>query len=60
MRVWGRATASLAWTIGGVVANNFSKMACVTEFNAHNTVESLAFVLPFSTVITTADAEANQ
>lgn len=45
MRVWGRATASLAWTIGGVVANNFSKMACVTEFNAHNTVESLAFVL---------------
>ncbi|WP_234464977.1 hypothetical protein [Corynebacterium macginleyi] len=34
-----------ACTTGGVVANNFSKMACVTEFNAHNTVESLAFVL---------------
>ncbi|WP_259466236.1 FAD-binding protein [Corynebacterium macginleyi] len=49
-----------ACTIGGVVANNFTGMACVTEFDACNIAESLTFVLPFSTVINTADAEADQ
>lgn len=49
-----------ACTIGGVVANNSSGMACGTELNTYNTLESLTFVLPTGTVINTADADADR
>ena len=49
-----------AATLGGVIANNSSGMACGTKFNTYNTIESMTFVLPSGTVINTAhqDAEA--
>ncbi|MEH0148143.1 FAD-binding and (Fe-S)-binding domain-containing protein [Corynebacterium sp. Q4381] len=47
-----------AATMGGVIANNSSGMACGTKFNTYNTIESLTFVLPSGTVINTADADA--
>lgn len=49
-----------ACTIGGVVANNSSGMACGTELNTYNTLESLTFVLPTGTVINTADPDADR
>lgn len=48
-----------ACTVGGVVANNSSGMACGTEFNTYRTLESMTVVLPSGTVINTADADAN-
>lgn len=48
-----------ACTIGGVIANNSSGMACGTEFNTYQTLESMTFVLPSGTVINTADADAD-
>ncbi|MGP6172577.1 FAD-binding and (Fe-S)-binding domain-containing protein [Corynebacterium sp. A21] len=47
-----------AATIGGVINNNSSGMACGTEFNTYRTLESLEFVLPSGTVINTADHDA--
>lgn len=49
-----------AATLGGVISNNSSGMACGTQYNTYNTLESLTFVLPSGTVIDTAhpDAEA--
>ncbi|SIS54638.1 D-lactate dehydrogenase [Corynebacterium appendicis CIP 107643] len=49
-----------AATMGGVISNNSSGMACGTQFNTYNTIESMTFVLPSGTVINTAhkDAEA--
>ncbi|WP_337118824.1 FAD-binding oxidoreductase, partial [Staphylococcus aureus] len=47
-----------AATMGGVIANNSSGMACGTEFNTYNTIESMTFVLPSGTVINTAHADA--
>ena len=49
-----------AATLGGVIANNSSGMACGTQYNTYNTIESVTFVLPSGTVIDTAhqDAEA--
>ena len=49
-----------AATMGGVIANNSSGMACGTKLNTYNTIESMTFVLPSGTVINTAhtDAEA--
>lgn len=53
--------SEIACTIGGVVANNSSGMACGTEFNTYATLDSMTFVLPSGTVIDTkrpdADAE---
>lgn len=49
-----------AATMGGVIANNSSGMACGTEFNTYQTLESLTFVLPSGTVIDTSDSDANQ
>ncbi|WP_273367849.1 FAD-binding and (Fe-S)-binding domain-containing protein [Corynebacterium massiliense] len=49
-----------AATMGGVIANNSSGMACGTEYNTYRTLESLTFVLPSGTVINTADADADQ
>lgn len=49
-----------AATIGGVVNNNSSGMACGTEFNTYRTLESMEFVLASGTVINSADAAAEQ
>jgi D-lactate dehydrogenase len=48
-----------ACTIGGVVANNSSGMACGTEFNSYRTIESMVIVLATGTVIDTGAADAD-
>ena len=48
-----------ACTIGGVVANNSSGMACGTVENTYRTLESMIFVLPSGATINTADADAD-
>ena len=64
LQLWGYKlgpdpASSSAATIGGVVANNSSGMACGTEFNTYRTLESLTFILPSGTMINTADKDAN-
>jgi D-lactate dehydrogenase len=49
-----------ACTIGGVVANNSSGMACGTEFNTYRTLESAVLVLPSGTVIDTGAPDADE
>ncbi|MBZ8178338.1 FAD-binding protein [Corynebacterium sp. 3HC-13] len=49
-----------ACTIGGVIANNSSGMACGTELNTYRTLESMVFVLPSGTVIDTSSPTADQ
>ena len=48
--------ARSACTIGGVVANNSSGMACGTARNTYRTLESLVLVLPSGTVVDTGAA----
>jgi D-lactate dehydrogenase len=48
-----------ACTIGGVVANNSSGMACGTVENSYRTLESLVAVLPSGTVIDTGAPDAD-
>lgn len=48
-----------ACTVGGVIANNSSGMACGTEFNTYRTLESMTFVLPSGTMIDTAAPDAD-
>jgi D-lactate dehydrogenase len=48
-----------ACTIGGVVANNSSGMACGTVQNTYSTMESLVLVLPTGTVIDTGSVNAD-
>lgn len=48
-----------ACTIGGVVANNSSGMACGTTDNAYRTLESLTLVLPSGTIIDTGAPDAS-
>ncbi|MFC5928405.1 FAD-binding oxidoreductase [Cryobacterium melibiosiphilum] len=48
-----------ACTIGGVIANNSSGMACGTTDNTYRTLESLTLVLPSGTVINTGEADAD-
>ncbi|MEO6712890.1 MAG: FAD-binding and (Fe-S)-binding domain-containing protein [Mycobacteriales bacterium] len=48
-----------ACTIGGVVANNSSGMACGTEFNSYRTLDSMILVLPSGTVVDSAAVDAN-
>lgn len=48
-----------ACTIGGVVANNSSGMACGTEFNSYRTLESAILILPSGTVLNTAWNDAD-
>lgn len=48
-----------ACTVGGVIANNSSGMACGTEFNTYRTLESMVFVLPSGTMIDTAAPDAD-
>ena len=64
LQLWGYKlgpdpASSSAATIGGVVANNSSGMACGTEFNTYRTLESMTFILPSGTMINTADPDAN-
>ncbi|MBG6213650.1 MAG: FAD-binding oxidoreductase [Cryobacterium sp.] len=49
-----------ACTIGGVIANNSSGMACGTTDNAYRTLESLIVVLPSGTVIDTGTTDADE
>jgi D-lactate dehydrogenase len=49
-----------ACTIGGVVANNSSGMACGTEFNTYRTLESAVLVLPSGTVLDTGLPDADE
>ncbi|MCG7427188.1 FAD-binding oxidoreductase [Helcobacillus sp. ACRRO] len=49
-----------AATIGGVIANNSSGMACGTEQNTYRTLESMRLVLPTGTLIDTADPHADR
>lgn len=48
-----------ACTIGGVVANNSSGMACGTELNTYETLESAVLVLPSGTVLDTGASDAD-
>jgi D-lactate dehydrogenase len=60
-RVLGPDPASeIACTMGGVVANNSSGMACGTRFNTYQTLESLVAVLASGTVVDTAAPDADQ
>jgi D-lactate dehydrogenase len=49
-----------ACTIGGVVNNNSSGMACGTEHNTYRTLESLVLVLPSGTVIDTGAVDSDE
>jgi D-lactate dehydrogenase len=51
--------SEIACTLGGVVANNSSGMACGTVANTYNTMDSLVLVLPSGTVIDTGAADAD-
>ena len=51
--------SEIACTIGGVVANNSSGMACGIDQNSYRTVESMIIVLPSGTILDTADADAD-
>jgi D-lactate dehydrogenase len=48
-----------ACTVGGVVANNSSGMACGTELNTYRTLESAVLVLPSGTVLDTGQPDAD-
>ena len=49
-----------ACTIGGVVANNSSGMACGTELNTYRTLDSAVLVLPSGTVVDTGASDADE
>ncbi len=49
-----------ACTIGGVVANNSSGMACGIELNSYRTLESVVLVLPSGTTIDTGATDADE
>jgi D-lactate dehydrogenase len=49
-----------ACTIGGVVANNSSGMACGVRDNSYHTLESMTVVLPSGTTLDTGDADADE
>jgi D-lactate dehydrogenase len=51
--------SEIACTLGGVVANNSSGMACGTIANTYNTLDSLVLVLPSGTVIDTGAPDAD-
>ncbi|MGY0390594.1 FAD-binding and (Fe-S)-binding domain-containing protein [Nocardioides sp. WG-D5] len=52
--------SEVACTVGGVIANNSSGMACGVHANAYRTLESVILVLAHGTVIDTADVDADQ
>ena len=49
-----------ACTLGGVVANNSSGMACGTVANSYATLDSLVLVLPSGTVVDTGAPDADE
>ena len=51
--------SEVACTIGGVLANNSSGMACGTAENSYQTLRSATVVLASGTVINTADEDAD-
>ena len=51
--------SEVACTIGGVVANNSSGMACGTAENSYRTIESLVLVLPSGTIVDTGAPDAD-
>lgn len=51
--------SEVACTLGGVVANNSSGMACGTTENTYKTLRSATVVLASGTVINTADRDAD-
>ena len=51
--------SEIACTLGGVVNNNSSGMACGTVQNTYRTLESLVLVLPSGTVIDTGKPDAD-
>ncbi|RXZ72537.1 FAD-binding and (Fe-S)-binding domain-containing protein [Agromyces albus] len=51
--------SEIACTIGGVVANNSSGMACGTEHNTYRTLESTLLVLPSGTIVDTSLPDAD-
>ncbi|MFB7883474.1 FAD-binding and (Fe-S)-binding domain-containing protein [Microbacterium sp. NPDC056057] len=51
--------SELACTIGGVVNNNSSGMACGITENTYQTLESLVFVLPSGTVVDSGAPDAD-
>ena len=62
---YGRAigpdpASSAACTIGGVIANNSSGMACGTVENSYRTLESMVVVLASGTVIDTGADDADE
>ncbi len=52
--------SEIACTVGGVVANNSSGMACGTTENSYRTIESLLLVLVSGTVIDTGADDADE
>jgi D-lactate dehydrogenase len=59
-RILGPDPASeSACTIGGIVANNSSGMACGIEANTYRTLEAVRLVLPSGTVVDTATPNAD-
>ncbi|KJL46592.1 putative FAD-linked oxidoreductase [Microbacterium hydrocarbonoxydans] len=52
--------SEIACTIGGVVANNSSGMACGIVENSYRTIESMVLVLPSGTILDTAAPDANE
>jgi D-lactate dehydrogenase len=52
--------SEIACTIGGVVANNSSGMACGIEANTYRTLESTVLVLPSGTILDTGAADADE
>ncbi|WP_341720650.1 FAD-linked oxidase C-terminal domain-containing protein [Micromonospora sp. FIMYZ51] len=59
-RIGPDPASEAACTIGGVVANNSSGMACGTQFNAYRTVAAMTFVLPSGTTVDTAAGDADE
>ncbi len=51
--------SEIACTIGGMIANNSSGMACGIEDNSYRTLRSMVFVLPSGTIIDSADPDAS-
>lgn len=51
--------SEIACTIGGVIANNSSGMACGITENSYRTIESMTIVLPSGTVLDTGRPDAN-
>ncbi len=52
--------SEIACTIGGVVANNSSGMACGTEQNTYRTLKSAIIVLPSGTIVDTGANDADE